>query len=136
MNSCRYLSKDTWIEILGRLPCKSLVRCKCVCKEWYHLISSSYFQSHVLYVRHHHNHDNMFDNDDDRERRASTFIFFNSNSSKPELFGSSKLFNLVNLNLSLDFILLENGEKYLQVLELYKDIALVGCSESNYYLPL
>ncbi|GAB4824469.1 hypothetical protein Ancab_040298 [Ancistrocladus abbreviatus] len=37
------LPTDVWMEILSRLPGKSLLRCKCVCKSWYHLISNSSF---------------------------------------------------------------------------------------------
>ncbi|CAN6176455.1 unnamed protein product [Urochloa humidicola] len=37
------LSSDLICEILIRLPIKSLIQCRCVCKEWWRLISSSAF---------------------------------------------------------------------------------------------
>ncbi|RCV21000.1 hypothetical protein SETIT_4G103900v2 [Setaria italica] len=37
------LSSDLISEILIRLPIKSLVRCRCVCKEWWRLISNPAF---------------------------------------------------------------------------------------------
>ncbi|GAB4824467.1 hypothetical protein Ancab_040297 [Ancistrocladus abbreviatus] len=37
------LPPDVWMKILLKLPGKSLMRCKRVCKSWYHLISDSGF---------------------------------------------------------------------------------------------
>ncbi|GAB2298454.1 hypothetical protein Dimus_032519 [Dionaea muscipula] len=36
------LPKDVVVEILARLPTKSLIRFKCVCKRWFSLIGSDY----------------------------------------------------------------------------------------------
>lgn len=41
---------DLKIEIFSRLPLKFLLKCKCVCKSWHHLISDPVFISH--YTRH------------------------------------------------------------------------------------
>ncbi|KAJ9159471.1 hypothetical protein P3X46_024978 [Hevea brasiliensis] len=40
-----YIPKEVLIEIFLRLPVKSLLRCRCVCKSWYSLISNQNFIS-------------------------------------------------------------------------------------------
>ncbi|KAM7480954.1 hypothetical protein LguiB_005537 [Lonicera macranthoides] len=49
-----YLPEDLLIDILSSLPVKSLLRCKCVCKDWYNLI-----QSPTLITKHFHHHNNL-----------------------------------------------------------------------------
>lgn len=46
------LNEDMLVEILTRLPCKSVIRFKCVSKQWYSLISESKF--HSKFLNHHH----------------------------------------------------------------------------------
>ena len=43
-----YIPVNVMFDILARLPAKSLLRFKCVCKEWYNLINSSPFIQHHL----------------------------------------------------------------------------------------
>lgn len=44
------LREDILIDILKRLPVKSLIRFQCVCKEWKNLINnSSFIQEHLKY---------------------------------------------------------------------------------------
>ncbi|PRQ26227.1 putative F-box domain-containing protein [Rosa chinensis] len=51
LNICD-LPNSLLIEILCRLPCKFVLRCKCVCKSWSTLISHPYFESRrALYLR-------------------------------------------------------------------------------------
>ncbi|KAM3697495.1 hypothetical protein ACJW31_06G116600 [Castanea mollissima] len=38
-----YLPNEVIIDILKRLPADSLIRCRCVCKSWYSLISTPHF---------------------------------------------------------------------------------------------
>ena len=38
-----YLPNEVIIDILKRLPADSLIRCRCVCKSWYSLISIPHF---------------------------------------------------------------------------------------------
>ncbi|CAA2965466.1 F-box kelch-repeat At3g23880-like [Olea europaea subsp. europaea] len=40
-----YLPEEVWVEILSRLPVKTLLRFKCVCRQWRTLISSPTFAS-------------------------------------------------------------------------------------------
>ncbi|XP_059670652.1 F-box/kelch-repeat protein At3g23880-like [Cornus florida] len=47
-----HLSVELIIEILLRLPVKSLLRYRCVCKKWYCLVQNSHFHE----KHHHHNH--------------------------------------------------------------------------------
>ncbi|KAM7511391.1 hypothetical protein LguiB_010266 [Lonicera macranthoides] len=47
-----FLLTDVVIQILLKLPVKSLLRFKCICKYWYTLIKSHYFSSQYY---HHHN---------------------------------------------------------------------------------
>ncbi|KAM7480953.1 hypothetical protein LguiB_005536 [Lonicera macranthoides] len=49
-----YLPEDLLIDILSSLPVKSLLCCKCVCKDWYTLI-----QSPTLISKHFHHHNNL-----------------------------------------------------------------------------
>ncbi|XP_054779338.1 F-box/kelch-repeat protein At3g23880-like [Prosopis cineraria] len=44
-----YLPQEIIVNILKRLPVKSLIRFQCVCKHWKHLIKSSYFVSEHLH---------------------------------------------------------------------------------------
>lgn len=43
MNSSGFFPDEVVIQILARLPVKSLFKTKCVCKNWYKLISEKYF---------------------------------------------------------------------------------------------
>lgn len=52
------------VDILSRLPVKTFIRCKCVCKEWLDLISDSYFanrhisrSSEILMIHHKSNYE-------------------------------------------------------------------------------
>ncbi|KAJ9551938.1 hypothetical protein OSB04_015983 [Centaurea solstitialis] len=36
-------SDDVVVDILSRLPVKTIIHCKCVCKKWHNLVSNSYF---------------------------------------------------------------------------------------------
>lgn len=47
------LPEDIHAEILKRLPVKSLVRLRCVCKSWYHLVTSpSFVKLHLDFTTH------------------------------------------------------------------------------------
>ena len=46
-----YLSQEIWVEILGRLPIRSIARYKCVCKLWRNLIQS-YPKSGIAFLHH------------------------------------------------------------------------------------
>ncbi|KAL4581433.1 hypothetical protein LXL04_017648 [Taraxacum kok-saghyz] len=37
------LPENVTVEILSRLPVKTIIHCKCVCKKWLNLVSNSYF---------------------------------------------------------------------------------------------
>ncbi|XP_050248382.1 F-box/kelch-repeat protein At3g06240-like [Quercus robur] len=43
-----YLPNEVIIDILKRLPADSLIRCRCVCKSWYSLISTPHFITNHL----------------------------------------------------------------------------------------
>ncbi|RXH84642.1 hypothetical protein DVH24_032926 [Malus domestica] len=46
--SNHYISEDILVEILSRLPAKSLQRFRCVCKPWGALVSNSDFLKHPI----------------------------------------------------------------------------------------
>ncbi|XP_042491836.1 F-box protein At3g07870-like [Macadamia integrifolia] len=46
-----FLSKEVWINVLSRLPVKTLLRFKCVCKLWRYLISDD---PHFVHLHSHH----------------------------------------------------------------------------------
>jgi F-box interacting protein len=48
----RHLPQELLMDILSSLPVKSLLRCKCVCKDWYSLIQNPQF------INNHFNHQN------------------------------------------------------------------------------
>jgi F-box interacting protein len=52
MLSGRGLPEDLLMEILSRLPVKSLMRCKCVSKSWYALVTNPSFISKHLKISH------------------------------------------------------------------------------------
>ncbi|KAK7246079.1 hypothetical protein RIF29_40937 [Crotalaria pallida] len=52
------LPHDIMINVLKRLPAKSLARFKSVAKDWYHLFKSPYFIS--LHLHHHRDNNNLF----------------------------------------------------------------------------
>ncbi|GAB2298389.1 hypothetical protein Dimus_032454 [Dionaea muscipula] len=50
-NADLFIHEEVLVEILARLPVKSLLRFKCVCKTWFFLIGSEYFAGKHLSTR-------------------------------------------------------------------------------------
>ncbi|GAB2298393.1 hypothetical protein Dimus_032458 [Dionaea muscipula] len=50
-NADLFIHEEVLVEILTRLPVRSLLRFKCVCKTWFSLIRSEYFVGKHLFVR-------------------------------------------------------------------------------------
>ncbi|GAB2274994.1 hypothetical protein Dimus_009762 [Dionaea muscipula] len=64
------LTEDLLVEILTRLPVKSLLRFRCVCKSWNSLITnSSFIKAHV---RHHHHHHQQREGEGEGEQNSNT----------------------------------------------------------------
>ncbi|XP_059670670.1 F-box protein At5g62510-like [Cornus florida] len=73
-NSNDYMKEDLIIEILLRLPGKSLMRLKCVCKYWSTLIKSSSFVS--WHFHHHSNIGQLFVEHYDHSTEKHAFALF------------------------------------------------------------
>ncbi|GAB2298400.1 hypothetical protein Dimus_032465 [Dionaea muscipula] len=50
-NADLFIHEEVLVEILARLPVRSLLRFKCVCKTWFSLIGSEYFAGKHLSTR-------------------------------------------------------------------------------------
>ncbi|XP_059652197.1 F-box protein At3g07870-like [Cornus florida] len=73
-----FLPRDVLIDVLARLPIKTLVRCACVCKSWYSLLTNpSFITTHLNRSSVAHNNNNnlllvrRFSSDDDEEEHYS-----------------------------------------------------------------
>ncbi|KAI8010643.1 putative F-box protein [Camellia lanceoleosa] len=52
-----FIPEEVWIEILARLPMKSLLRFRSVCKSWYYLITNpSFITTHLNRTKSNHSH--------------------------------------------------------------------------------
>ncbi|KAL7582872.1 hypothetical protein Lser_V15G45572 [Lactuca serriola] len=67
------LPAHVMVDILSRLPVKTIIHCKCVCKKWLDLISESYFADHHLSrspsgIMIYHNSNEVFRNAEEEQK--------------------------------------------------------------------
>ncbi|KAM5552205.1 putative F-box protein [Rosa sericea] len=101
--SCYSLDEDLIVEILSRLPVKSLMRFSCASKEWYSLTRNSYLIN--IHLRRADSNLSLLTNEYDRDKRLNT---------DPK-FGISMLGDEAADLVSIDLPILSNSSKFTNI---------------------